>query len=579
MESLVGERLGRFHIERLIGKGGMGEVYAAVDESLDREVAIKVLGSAVDDDAQRRRFMREARLAAKLTHPNIASVFEVGESDGRYYIVMELLEGESLRKLLSSRRLSVEEALTIGRDVARALARAHAADVIHRDVKPENIFVTRPSSNELFAKVLDFGLARHIMRRPPTDEEITAVDLTGPGEACGTAGYLSPEQARGFVVDVRADIFSFGAVMYEMLAGKRAFDGQSTLERMLAVVKSVPEPLRVCAPDVPPELEAIVERCLAKAPADRYANGEELLAELETLARGSRRMPAVDPSSRSLVVVPDTGREGAAPAQVVAPPSSARAVAAVQDSGPSKAVSTVTPAPAVRSGPRGRTWGPGRPLWPWLTAGGCAFVGLVLVVITIATRPTPKPRPVASASSASEATSSQIVAASAPESTSTPRDEPAPSEGAEESAPSKETRADDEQASTDEPSKPRPAPAARAKPRPRPTAVATATAATTAPPGAAAPATTARSTTAASSTAAAPTVVAAPYPTTPPQQPRYGTVRIPPSQASVMVVVVDGEYRRVKDAMVVVPCGRRKIRVGLLEERVVDVPCGGTINL
>ncbi|MCW5837784.1 MAG: serine/threonine protein kinase, partial [Labilithrix sp.] len=169
--SLAGTRLGRFRITRLIGKGGTGEVYAARDEDLDREVAVKVLSSVVDVEPHRRRFLREARLAARLNHPNIASVHEVGDSDGRRYIVMELLEGETLRALMNERRLTVDESLSIARDVARALARAHAGDVTHRDVKPENIFITTPAPGVMLAKVLDFGLAHDELTRKRADDE------------------------------------------------------------------------------------------------------------------------------------------------------------------------------------------------------------------------------------------------------------------------------------------------------------------------------------------------------------------------------------------------------------------------
>jgi serine/threonine protein kinase len=232
VESLVGTRLGRFCVTRLIGRGGMGEVYAAVDENLDRDVAIKVLSDPVNVEPHRRRFLREARVAARLNHPNIASVYEVGDSDGRLYIVMELLEGQSLRSLLAERRLTVEESVSIARDIARALGRAHARHVIHRDIKPENVFITHPAADALFGKVLDFGLARTNRVKKTNEEEDSTPELARPGEACGTAGYLAPEQARGLEVDVRADVFSLGAILYEMLTGSRAFDGKNQLARL-----------------------------------------------------------------------------------------------------------------------------------------------------------------------------------------------------------------------------------------------------------------------------------------------------------------------------------------------------------
>jgi serine/threonine protein kinase len=352
VESLVGTVLGRFRVTRLIGTGGMGEVYAAVDSSLDREVALKVLGKALDVEPHRRRFLREARLAARLSHPNIASIYEVGDTDGRRYIVMELLEGQTLRAQMAERRLTVEESLSIARDVVRALGKAHAGDVVHRDVKPENIFVTTPSRGVLLAKVLDFGLARDEMLLKRTDDEETATDITGPGQACGTAGYLAPEQARGLGVDARADIFAFGAVFYEMLCGKRAFDGKSQLVRMLAVVKPH-EPLRSRMPDVSPDIERIVERCLAKDPDERYPNASELLADIE------EALDARPPSPASL------------PSASFNP-----------DSEPFRRSLefTETPAPITRS-ERIRLEPPRR-AWPFLVAGGGLALAAFLVVVS-----------------------------------------------------------------------------------------------------------------------------------------------------------------------------------------------------
>ncbi|MBX3261919.1 MAG: protein kinase, partial [Labilithrix sp.] len=410
--SLAGTRLGRFRITRLIGKGGTGEVYAARDEDLDREVAVKVLSSVVDVEPHRRRFLREARLAARLNHPNIASIHEVGDSDGRRYIVMELLEGETLRALMNERRLTVDESLSIARDVARALARAHAGDVTHRDVKPENIFITTPAPGVMLAKVLDFGLAHDELTRKRADDEDTATDLTGPGEACGTAGYLAPEQARGATVDVRADVFSCGAVLYEMLTGKRAFDGRNQLARMLAVVKQEPEPLRSRLPDVRPEIEQLVERCLAKEPAARYADGSELLAALEQALRTSLRtsspeLAASDVAPRSdrsapgsPVPSPELAASGSAPRSDRPAPASSpeRAASASGSASPSfvrgprvaadgsalpvRAVSTETPAPSTRSerAPALDATVPLQRRWPIFAAAGLVVVALALAV-------------------------------------------------------------------------------------------------------------------------------------------------------------------------------------------------------
>lgn len=313
MEFAAGTRLGPFLLERALGKGGMGEVYAAVDTRNDHVVALKVLGAKMNVEPHRRRFLREGDLAARMKSAQIAEIFEVGEADGRPYIVMELLEGRSLRALLADRRPSIETCITIIRDVARALAFAHAHEVVHRDIKPESVFVVE-HDGQLVAKVLDFGLARDDLARNRGDEDATATDAAGPGEALGTAGYLAPEQARGQVVDARADVFSSGVVLYEMLTGKRAFDGRNALARMLAVVKHHPEPIHFHLAEVSTELEEIVERCLAKAPEDRYANGTELLRALDHVAAHPEEptrpvLPAFEEDDRTELGEPPDFRE------------------------------------------------------------------------------------------------------------------------------------------------------------------------------------------------------------------------------------------------------------------------------
>jgi serine/threonine protein kinase len=536
VESLTGSRLGRFRIDRLIGKGGMSEVYAAADESLDREVAVKVLGAKLDVEPHRRRFLREARLAARLNHPNIASIHEIGDSDGHLYIVMELLEGETLRSLLAKRRLTREECLSIGRDIARALARAHAGDVIHRDIKPENIFITHPSPDVVLTKVLDFGLARDELLRRRTDQEATATDVAGPGEACGTAGYLAPEQARGVVVDIRADIFSFGAVMYEMLTGKRAFDGRNHLARMLAVVKQPAPQLRQSAPNLAPELEALVDRCLAKAPEDRFPDGASLLAALERVGWGDPDLR----SSKPFLAAPIHGAEAPAmrnPPAIGVTPSSAAVVSApaAPIHGRVKEVVTTTASPTTRSNPPGALQRPSA--WPLLAAGACVLAGSILIVLAIATRPKPPQHGLV-------ASPLPVAAREAPRAI-----EPSPATTA--IAPT--TPTNDEAASSASSSLETPAPANAGAGRP----------ASLRPQHAASP----RTTSSVVPPSSAPAHV---------EPPKFGTIRI---QSDVMTVVVDGEHRRVKDSAVVVPCGRHKVRAGFQNERVVDVPCGGTVGL
>ena len=275
--------LGRFRVDRLLGRGGMGEVYAAFDERLEREVALKVLAEEGNLVQQKKRLMREAKFAAKLTHPNIATIYEVDELGDRLYIVMELLEGWSLRRVLSQRRMEVDEAISVARDVARALARAHAGGVIHRDVKPENVFLTKPSPDALLAKVLDFGLAR---QRP--DINVAEATFTATrGDLWGTPGYVSPEQAHGQPVDVRTDVFSFGVILYEMLAGIKPFRGENPLAVMIATTRSEPRPLREIRPEVPPAIEELVARCLRKNRDERYADGTALSGALEAFIRGN----------------------------------------------------------------------------------------------------------------------------------------------------------------------------------------------------------------------------------------------------------------------------------------------------
>lgn len=516
----------------------MGEVYAAADENLDRDVAIKVLGAAVDAEPHRRRFLREARLAARLNHPNIASIHEVGDSDGRLYIVMELLEGEPLRTLLNTRKLTIEESLTIGRDIARALARAHAGDVIHRDIKPENIFITYPSPDVVLAKVLDFGLARDEVRA--NSEESTGV--TVPGQACGTAGYLAPEQARGLAVDIRADIFSFGAVMYEILTSKRAFDGPNHLARMLAVVKSEPEPLRARVPDIKPELEELVARCLAKSPADRYPDGASLLSAIEKVARTSYRLSAgVDLSARNLDSVLSDEDVSTQPH---APPTISSSTPGMSDHGvtDSKTISTITPAPSVRS-ERPHFLGRSRSAWAFIIAVACGAIGALLIVITLIMRATVPLDPSSPAPRAAEVT---VARSADSEEVANASLRPPP---------------DEQQAKSDEPVK-----SEEVMPASTPTAAAGHLRRHPAP----------RSTSAftrlPASNANAPASPVA-------ESSRFGTVRVQQSQDNFMTVVVDGEYHRVKDGSVVVSCGRHKIRVGFREDRVVDVPCGGVVSL
>jgi hypothetical protein len=402
---LDGRTLGHFRVERLIGSGGMGAVYEAVDEKLERQVALKVLLREGGSSVNQKRFLREARLAAKLTHPNIATVFEVGEFEEHLYIVMELLEGQSLRKLLASQRLSTADALGIARDVARALARAHASGVTHRDIKPENVFVTTPSPNVLHAKVLDFGLARQLkakptLVRPLHGEESTSTETTSPGELLGTPGYWSPEQARSGDVDVRTDVFSFGILLYEMLTGRQAFKANSTVALVLAVTRHEPEPMRKYVPNIDPALEKLVARCIAKEPADRYVDGGLLLEEIEDLLRALNR------SSTPELDADDTAADAAGP-PVALPAVALPAVASPAVASP--AVASPTPDGTSRDllGPLAGAALPVERLRLLVAIGaGVAFAGLLLIVVTLVWGSERLAAPKASATSPSAAASS-----------------------------------------------------------------------------------------------------------------------------------------------------------------------------
>lgn len=288
-----GQRLAHFRIRSKLGQGGMGIVYAADDLKLRRSVALKVLPAAVvSDPDRRRRFLREARSASVVLHPNLATVFEVGEADGTIFIAMEHVEGVNLRAHLHAHggRLPTSEALRVVREIARGVGKAHGRGVVHRDLKPENVMVAPDGS----VKVLDFGLAK-LAASPEAGADAMwdlEVGTHGEGEAgddvgsrlgrvLGTPGYMSPEQASGGVVDARSDVFSVGLMLYEVLTGARPFQGSSTRELLEAIEEQAPRPLREVAPRVPGPVVRVVDRCLAKQPESRFADCGALLAALD----------------------------------------------------------------------------------------------------------------------------------------------------------------------------------------------------------------------------------------------------------------------------------------------------------
>ena len=260
----------------------MGEVYRARDARLNRAVAIKVLPASFSSDRERlQRFSQEARAAAGLNHPNILSIFDIGEDEGSPYIVSELLEGETLRDRLRTGQVPVRKAVDYALQVARGLAAAHEKGIVHRDLKPENLFLTADGH----VKILDFGLAK-LTKREEEDhaaDAATVQAVTEPGLVMGTVGYMSPEQVRGKPADARSDLFAFGAILYEMISGKRAFHGETPADTMSAILKDEPPELSETARNVPPGLERIVHHCLEKSPAQRFQSARDLAFDLEVL--------------------------------------------------------------------------------------------------------------------------------------------------------------------------------------------------------------------------------------------------------------------------------------------------------
>jgi eukaryotic-like serine/threonine-protein kinase len=295
---LIPRDIGPYRLLAPIGQGGMGEVYLALDTRLNRKVAIKLLVLPVAftaDEERAKRFKQEARAASALSHPNIVTVFAVGDDEGRHYIVSEYVEGETLRQMISSgktKTLELRAALAIAGQVARALEAAHNLGIVHRDIKPENVIVRRDG----LVKVLDFGLAKLNSDESLETSSQSQLLLTRTGVVMGTAAYMSPEQARGQHIDYRADIFSFGAMIYEMLSGERAFAGATTSDVIAAVLIKDPEPLSSIAPRITPTVVAIVRRCLEKQPEKRFQSACDLAFALEDL--GSLSMKRVGLRSR-----------------------------------------------------------------------------------------------------------------------------------------------------------------------------------------------------------------------------------------------------------------------------------------
>lgn len=294
----AGSKLGPYEILSPLGAGGMGEVYRARDSRLGREVAIKVLPDAVSEDPERlRRFEQEARSIAALNHPNILSVHDIGAHNGRRYIVTELLEGDTLREKLAPGALSQRKAIDYGLQVAAGLAAAHDKGIVHRDLKPENLFITRDGR----IKILDFGLAKTLAipaavaqssAPDATIEGSVPVTRTAEGVMLGTVGYMSPEQVKGEPADSRSDIFSFGAVLYESLSGRRPFQRDSSVETMSAILKEDPPDISSAANHISPGVGRIVQHCLEKDPGHRFQSAKDLGFALEAISGSSSQISA-----------------------------------------------------------------------------------------------------------------------------------------------------------------------------------------------------------------------------------------------------------------------------------------------
>jgi len=290
MNSLVGKTLKHFQIEKLLGKGGMGVVYLGQDTRLNRPVAIKILRPDLTANKDRqRRFLQEARAAASITHPAIAQIYDVDEADGMTFIAMEYIEGKTISQLIANQELDLVGAVEIALHVAEGLSRAHKSNIVHRDIKSENIMLTRDGQT----KLLDFGLAK--LLDPPKDDDRTetyhdvtdtkTLPETKAGIVIGTVTYMSPEQARGKPVNQSSDVFSLGIVLYEMVSGELPFKGDSPLDTMHAIAFEEVRPVTAIRKNLPPEIHRILLRCLRKRPEDRYPDAGALAVDLKRLKK------------------------------------------------------------------------------------------------------------------------------------------------------------------------------------------------------------------------------------------------------------------------------------------------------
>ncbi len=390
------EKIGKYRIVSKIGQGAMGEVYKAEDPVLTRQVAIKTMTAAVSSDPDlRKRFLREAQSAARLNHPNIITVYDFGEEGEHIYMAMELLEGTDLKQLISGGKLrTLDQKLDVMEQIGEGLAFAHGKEVIHRDLKPANIHV-QPNGQ---VKIMDFGLAR-----------LGASEMTAAGTVMGTPNYMSPEQVKGERADARSDIFSVGAVFYEILSGRKPFDGDSLHAILYKVLEATAVPLREAAPDLPTVVTQVVDRAMAKEPAARYQNGAELLEAV----RFARRSLAIgeDPTVLGTPAVlsdPTLARPGSvairrgAGTSTLSPQSRSVARGGSASLRSASRSSVKPPAPAPRATePEPPEPPPSRGAGPWIAAAAVVLLALGIVGWLVL-RPKPAPAPVPAAGGGQE---------------------------------------------------------------------------------------------------------------------------------------------------------------------------------
>ena len=349
---MIGKVVAQYRFVEKLGSGGMGEIYKAQDTRLNRYVAIKVLpASKSGDPERRRRFLQEAQAASSLNHPSIITIHDVLSDGDTEFMVMEYVSGKTLNDIIPRGGLRVPQALKYALQMSDALSAAHAAGIVHRDLKPANVMVTDAG----LVKVLDFGLAKLTDRSPvgPIGEEAETVAASSPltveGSIMGTVSYMSPEQAQGKKIDPRSDVFSFGAVLYEMVTGRRAFEGESTLSTLSSILRDEPKPMSEVAPDVPPQMEMVIQGCLRKTPDDRYQTMRDAQAALSVLKKdsdsGSLYSTRTVSAMATTVLVPPSGSQsGSAIPQAVSPHSTANRPAQPVSTPPTATMGPVTAA-------------------------------------------------------------------------------------------------------------------------------------------------------------------------------------------------------------------------------------------